>query len=109
MMLFPEEKKEKKSAERPKLPAGTVVDYEIGFLFNLVSGKSTRFDLEPMLIYSKNGIPEYRRISINTERGLALLQPLSDEFYKDVLQFSDNQLLDWMTRTGNRFIRNHSG
>ncbi|MBT1707152.1 DEAD/DEAH box helicase [Fulvivirgaceae bacterium PWU5] len=109
MMLFPDEKKEKKSAERPMLPAGTVVDYEIGFLFNLVSGKSTRFDLEPMLIYRKNGIPEYRRISINTERGLALLQPLSDEFYKDVLQFSDNQLLDWMTRTGNRFIRNHSG
>lgn len=112
MMLFPnknEKIKEPKRAERPLLPPGTVIDYEIGFFFNFVSGKSTRFDLEPLLIYRKNGPTELKRISISAERGLAYLQPLSEPFYKALLEFSDNHLLQWMTRTGNRFIRNHSG
>jgi SNF2 family DNA or RNA helicase len=111
-MLFPEEKEEKKElkrAERPVLPPGTVIDYEIGFLFNFVSGKSTRFDLEPLLIYRKNGMVEYKRISLQAERGLAYLQPLAEPFYKALLEFSDDHLLQWMTRTGNRFLRNHSG
>src|SRR5688572_21649218 len=111
-MLFPEEKEEKKEpkrAGRPVLPPGTVIDYEIGFLFNFVSGKSTRFDLEPLLIYRKNGMVEYKRISLQAEKGLAYLQPLAEPFYKALLEFSDDHLLQWMTRTGNRFLRNHSG
>lgn len=108
-MLFEEERIEPRRAERPALPAGFTMEYEIGFLFNFVSSKSTRFDLEPVLIYTLNGITEYKRISLSVEKGLALLHKLDNEFYKDLLQFSDNQLLEWMTRTGNRFIRNHSG
>lgn len=111
-MLFPDENeeiKEPKRTERPLLPPGTIIDYEIGFFFNFVSGKSTRFDLEPLLIYRKNGPIEFKRISLQAEKGLAYLQPLSEPFYKALLEFSDNHLLQWMTRTGNRFIRNHSG
>jgi non-specific serine/threonine protein kinase len=108
-MLFDQERIEPKREERPALPAGFTMEYQIGFLFNFVSGKSTRFDLEPVLIYTLNGVTEYKRISLSVEKGLALLHPLDDAFYKDLLQFSDNQLLEWMTRTGNRFIRNHSG
>jgi SNF2 family DNA or RNA helicase len=108
-MLFDEEKIEPKKYVRPTLPAGTVIDYEIGFLFNFVSGKSTRFDLEPVLIAKNNGALEYKRVSMQSDRGLAYLQPLSDEFYKTYYEFSDQKLLDWMTHTGNRFIRNHSG
>jgi SNF2 family DNA or RNA helicase len=108
-MLFDQEKIEPKRTERPALPAGFTMEYQIGFLFNFVSGKSTRFDLEPVLVYTLNGITEYKRISLSVEKGLALLHPLDDIFYKELLQFSDNQLLEWMTRTGNRFIRNHSG
>jgi SNF2 family DNA or RNA helicase len=108
-MLFEENKNEYKKAVRPVLPASYELEYEIGFLFNFVSGKSTRFDLEPVLIYNVNGTAEYKRISVQVEKGLAFLQPLEDSFYKDLLEFSDHQLLQWMTRTGNRFIRNHSG
>lgn len=109
-MLFDEEKKiEQPEAVRPTLPAGTAIDYKIGFLFNFASGKSTRFDLEPVLMFTKNNITEYKRISLQVEKGLAYLQPLDDTFYKDLYEFSDNQLLRWMTNTGNRFIRNHSG
>lgn len=108
-MLFEEEKKGYQKVARPKLPADHVLKYEIGFLFNFVSSKSTRFDLEPVLIYQLNGVTEYRRISLQVEKGLAFLQDLDEKFYEDLLEFSDNRLLKWMTATGNRFIRNHSG
>lgn len=108
-MLFEEEKKVYEKAARPVLPAGYDLKYEIGFLFNFVSSKSTRFDLEPVLIYEVNGTREYKRISLQVEKGLAFLHMLDDVLYEDLLEFSDNKLLKWMTATGNRFIRNHSG
>ena len=107
-MLFEEEKTYIKQPVRPSLPKGFTIDYEIGFLFNFVSGKSTRFDLEPVLVYKKPRL-EYKRISLQAEVALAYLEPLDEEFYNAFLEFSDNKLLAWMTRTGNRFIRNQSG
>ena len=108
-MLFEEEKKVYKKPARPRLPADHGFQYEIGFLFNFVSSKSTRFDLEPVLIYQVNGTTEYRRISLQVEKGLAFLHTLEDTFYENLLEFSDDRLLKWMTATGNRFLRNHSG
>src|SRR5688572_3864036 len=108
-MLFEEEKNVYKKAVRPVLPASYELKYELGFLFNFVSSKSTRFDLEPVIIYEVNGTTEFRRISLQVEKGLAFLQLLDDPFYENLLEFSDNHLLKWMTLTGNRFIRNHSG
>lgn len=105
-MLFEEEREEQKIETRPVLPADFDIDYQIGFLFNFVSNKSTRFDLEPVLMYVTGGKREYRRISLQVEKGLAFLQPLDDSFYNDLLEFSDKKMLDWMTRTGNRFLRN---
>ncbi|HYC85231.1 MAG TPA: hypothetical protein VEB86_08420, partial [Chryseosolibacter sp.] len=108
-MLFDEERIEQKKFVRPPAPTGFDIPYEIGFLFNFVSGKSTRFDFEPVLIYAVNGKKEYKRISLQVEKALAFLHSLDDPFYKQLLEFSDQRLLEWMTRTGNRFIRNHSG
>jgi SNF2 family DNA or RNA helicase len=109
-MLFDEERIEpKKKIERPPLPPGFDLDYKIGFLINFASSKSTRFDLEPVLIYTVNGVKEHKRISLQVEKGLAFLNPLEESFFKDLFEFSDHQLLDWMTKTGNRFLRNHSG
>lgn len=105
-MLFEEDKFVRKVESRPTLPKGIPVDYEIGFLFNFVSGKSTRFDLEPILIQKKDRATEYKRISIQSEKGLAYLQPLEESFYNDLMHFSDNKILHWMSATGNRFIRN---
>lgn len=108
-MLFEEERVEPKKPARPSLPKDFTLSYELGFLFNFVSGKSTRFDLEPVLIYKVNGPLEYKRISLQVDKALAFLQPLEESYYEKLLQFSDHHLLQWMTRTGNRFIRNHSG
>lgn len=106
-MLFGEDHKRSKGASRPALPNGIVIDYEIGFLFNFASAKSTRFDLEPILLYKRDKFIEYKRVSLQVDRWLAYLQPLDDEFYQDLIQFSDSQLLKWMTGTGNRFIQNN--
>lgn len=108
-MLFEEQQPVPKKAVRPQLGPGFDLKFEIGFLFNFASGKSTRFDLEPVLIYEVNGVREHRRISLQVEKGLAFLSSLDDKFYDNILEFSDNNLLKWMTATGNRFIRNHSG
>ncbi|HYG03545.1 MAG TPA: DEAD/DEAH box helicase [Chryseosolibacter sp.] len=108
-MLFEEERIAPKKFVRPSLPKDFTLEYDLGFLFNFVSGKSTRFDLEPVLIYQSNGPKEYKRISLQVDKALAFLQPLEEQFYQDLVQFSDHHLLEWMTRTGNRFIRNHSG
>jgi SNF2 family DNA or RNA helicase len=105
-MLFEEEKIQPKVHVRPTLPPGTPTDYSLGFLFNFVSGKSTRFDFEPVIILDRAGVKEYKRISLQAEKGLAYLQPLDDPFYRELLHFSDTKILDWMTSTGNRFIRN---
>ena len=109
MMLFEEDKPIYQKPARPALPAGYELKYEIGFLFNFVSSKSTRFDLEPVLMLPLGNGTEYKRISLSVEKGLAFLHMLDDGFYDDLLEFSDNHLLRWMTQTGNRFIRNHSG
>jgi SNF2 family DNA or RNA helicase len=109
MLFEPEKKITPKVFRRPPLPPDIKLEFRIGFLFNFVSSKSTRFDFEPVLIYSINGHTEYKRISLSVEKGLAFLQPLSDSFYKELLDFSDGRILEWMTATGNRFIRNHSG
>jgi SNF2 family DNA or RNA helicase len=108
-MLFEQEFNTPKEAARPTLPKDFELKFEIGFLFNFVSSKSTRFDLEPVLIFEVAGKTDYKRISLGVDKGLAFLHMLDDEFYKQLLEFSDNKLLEWMTRTGNRFIRNHSG
>jgi non-specific serine/threonine protein kinase len=108
-MLFDQQFNTPKEEVRPALPKGFQHKFEIGFLFNFVSSKSTRFDLEPVLIFESNGKTEYRRISLNAENGRAFLHMLDDTFYKQLLEFSDNKILEWMTRTGNKFIRNHSG
>ncbi|MFM9836751.1 MAG: DEAD/DEAH box helicase [Cyclobacteriaceae bacterium] len=105
-MLFDQDTNTSKDSSRPVLPKGTNMDCEIGFLFNFASGRSTGFDFEPLLIYKSSNSIEYKRISLQSQKALAYLQPLDDSLYNDFLQFSDAKMLAWMTSTGNKFIRN---
>ncbi|HEY5825827.1 MAG TPA: hypothetical protein VIT44_15740, partial [Cyclobacteriaceae bacterium] len=108
LMLFDQESLAPKKETRPSLPKGSVVDYEIGFLFNFASPRSTNFDLEPILVYKRSNAvaTEYKRISLQADVALAYLQPMDDELYNDFLQFSDGKVLKWMMATGNKYIRN---
>jgi hypothetical protein len=105
-MLFDSPNLIPKEASRPSLPKGSVVNYEIGFLFNFATSRSTNFDLEPLLVFKKPDDVDYKRISLQSDVALAYLEPLDDAFYNDFIQFSDNKILKWMTATGNKYIRN---
>src|SRR4051812_25276132 len=105
-MLFDSPNLVPKEAPRPKLPKGSVVNYELGFLFNFATSRSTNFDLEPLLVFKKPDDVDYKRISLQSDVALAYLEPLDDSFYNDFIQFSDNKILKWMTATGNKYIRN---
>ncbi len=104
-MLFDDSISPQKNNRRPSLPAGIPQNFQIGFLFNFISGKSTKFDLEPILILQQNGYKEYKRLSIETDMGLAYLRDLDHEFYNQLLRFSNKEILTWMSATGNRFVR----
>ena len=86
------------------MASGAPQNFKIGFLFNFASGKSTRFDLEPVLILQQNGKIEYKRISIDTNLGLANIRDLDHDFYNRLLRFSNKEILKWMSATGNRFV-----
>jgi non-specific serine/threonine protein kinase len=103
-MLFDDSHFEEKKTRRPKLPSDAPKNFLIGFLFNFISGKSTRFDLEPVLILERHDYKEYKRISIESEMGLAYLQYYDQNFYDKLLLFSNKEILKWMSSTGNRFV-----
>lgn len=106
MSLFDQPRAVPQETPRPKLPKGTPTDYEIGFLFNFATSRAVHFDFEPILIYKRENITEFKRVSLQAEVALAHLQPLEESFYRNLIEFSDKRILNWMTATGNKFIRN---
>ncbi|MEJ1239263.1 DEAD/DEAH box helicase [Chryseolinea sp. T2] len=106
MSLFDQPSSAPKESPRPKLPAGTPTDFEVGFLFNFATSRSSNFDLEAVLIYNRGNITEYKRISLNSQIALGFLQGLDESFYNEFMEFSDNKILKWMTATGNQFVQN---
>lgn len=104
MMFDDSDSEQKYTRKTPPLPPGVPKNFKIGFLFNFISGKSTRFDLEPVLIIQQNGYKEHKRISIDTSLGLAYLRDLDKDFYAKLLRFSNKEILKWMSATGNRFV-----
>jgi len=108
MSLFDQPSSAPKESPRPRLAKGIPIDYEVAFLFNFATSRSVNFDFEPVLIYKRENLTEYKRISLQSNVALSMLQPLDDSFYRDLLEFSDDRILKWMTATGNKFIRNTS-
>ncbi|MEO5975515.1 MAG: hypothetical protein ABIS36_01550, partial [Chryseolinea sp.] len=106
MLLFDSASSTPKKSPRPALPKNVPANYHLAFLFNFATSRSVNFDLEPVLVLKRDNLTEYKRISLQADIALAYLQPLDDAFYNDFLEFSDNNILKWMTGTGNKFIRN---
>lgn len=106
MLLFDQESSAPKESPRPKLPKGVSTNYEIGFLFNFATSRSVSFDLEAILIFKRDKLTEYKRISLQANVALGYLQPLDQSFYNDFTEFSDDKILKWMTATGNKYVRN---
>ena len=81
-----------------------MVNYEIGFLFNFGSQKHIGFELEPLQItYDKNGKEKINKLKF-VPHNYALLKPLPDELYYQLLEFSDEVLVSWLSQNVNSYF-----
>lgn len=103
-MLFDDYEAKPQKPKTPALPPEFLSQFKIGFLLNFTSGKSTRFDLEPIVIITSGKYPEYKRVSLNHEISQPYLQSLPKALYQKLMNFSDVALMKWMNTTGNRYL-----
>lgn len=94
---------------RPDLAPNTVIDFEIGFLFNLNSQHfKTGFEFELMKISEKNDKPQFKKLNINQPANLPLLKELPDEVYEKLLGLTDEGVKKYLSDQGYRTIFNYS-
>ncbi len=93
---------------RPQLPAGTMVDFEIGFLFNFSSARHIGFELETVFVREKNGKADLKKLVLHQQSNLPFLQSLSDDFFHQVIEFSDQKLLEWMAEKGSSYLNSYA-
>ncbi|MEX8547436.1 MAG: SNF2-related protein [Mucilaginibacter sp.] len=93
---------------RPQLPAGTMLDFEIGFLFNFTSARHIGFELETVFVRDKNGKQDLKKLVLHNQSNLPFLQSLSDEIFYQILEFSDQKLVEWMAQKGHSYLNSYS-
>lgn len=90
---------------RGRLPEGTFVDYEIGFLLNFTLKKSPHFGLEPIFVRQKERGKDFKKMSFSRPENWSFLQPLSDDLYRKVISFSEEALNRWIAKNvGGSFV-----
>lgn len=95
--------------ERPLPAAGTVIDFETGFVINMASQRlRLGFELEPAKVYHRPRKTDVKKLSLNQAANLPLLKELSDETYGLLLQLSDHQLLDYLQAQGQGYLKNYA-
>lgn len=93
---------------RPQLPASTMLDFEIGFLFNFTSARHIGFELETVFVREKNGKQDLKKLVLHQQSNLPFLQSLSDAVFNQVLEFSDQKLTDWMAKRGREYLKSYA-
>jgi len=89
---------------RPRLGDNIIVDYEVGFLFNFVSTKHIKFELEPVFVREKKGRTDVKKLVINNQSNHAYLQSLNDDLFYRLMELSDQKLVDSMAKTGSNYL-----
>lgn len=92
---------------RPQLPASTMLDFEIGFLFNFTSARHIGFELETVFVRDKNGKQDLKKLVLHNQSNLPFLQSFSDDIFYQILEFSDQKLVEWMAQKGNSYLNNY--
>lgn len=93
---------------RPPLPAGAIVDYEAGILFNFISKKHIGYDIEPFMLREKKGNLDVKKINRDNAEGIAELKPLTDNLFEFITLFSQSRLLDLLEKYGSGYLRRFS-
>ncbi|MVN21568.1 DEAD/DEAH box helicase [Mucilaginibacter arboris] len=93
---------------RLQLPASTMLDFEIGFLFNFTSARHIGFELETVFVREKNGKQDLKKLVLHNQSNLPFLQSLSDDIFYQLLEFSDQKLVEWMAQKGNSYLNSYA-
>ena len=78
--------------ERPALPAGEFINFDLGYLFNFTPKQHIHFSLQPLAIGNKNGKATFEKITLSKKENLAYLKSLPDEQYLLFEQITDEQM-----------------
>ena len=103
--------KGKKSAVKPQLPAGQLIDFRLGFLLNLNSQKlKLGFEFEVFKIYSEPGAAKnnFKKLVIHTPGNMALLQSLPGDIYEIIESLTEQKLKEWLRDQGFGFVMNYA-
>jgi hypothetical protein len=96
-------------AERPKLAKEAIIDFETGFLFNLLSQHfKTGFELETIKVFDKANGKQFKKLSIHNDANLALLKELPDDVYNLLLGLTDEGVKKYLTKNGHGYVGNYA-
>lgn len=88
------------SVERPVLPAGEFIDFDLGYLFNFFTKQHIQFALQPLGISQKNSKTVFEKITLSKKENLAYLKALPDEEYALFEQLTDEQMQKHLVQEG---------
>jgi uncharacterized Zn finger protein len=94
--------------ERPKLLKESIIDFKVGFLFNLTSQHfKIGFELETIKVFEKPAGKTYKKLSLHNSANLSLLKELPDEIYELITTFSDGSIKQYLTDKGHGYVNNY--
>ncbi|MCW3114741.1 MAG: box helicase-like protein [Segetibacter sp.] len=95
--------------ERPKIAKEAIIDFQVGFLFNLLSQHfKQHFELETIKVFDNPKGKQFKKLSIHQPANLALLKELPDDLYSLVVSISDEGVKKYLTEKGEGHIFNYS-
>ncbi|MCW3107362.1 MAG: box helicase-like protein, partial [Segetibacter sp.] len=97
------------SIERPKITKEAIIDFQVGFLFNLLSQHfKLRFELEVIKVFDKPKGKQFKKLSVHQPANLALLKELPDDIYSLTISISDEGVKKYLSQNGHGQVMNYS-
>ena len=95
--------------ERPKLSKDSIIDFQVGFLFNLTSQHfKIGFELETIKVFVKPAGKTYKKLSLHNNANLSQLKELPDDIYELTTTFSDERMKQYLTEKGHGYVNNYA-
>lgn len=96
-------------SERPKLAKESIIDFQVGLLFNFLSQHfKIGFELETVKVFDKPAGKHFKKLSIHNDANLALLKELPDEVYHLLLNLTNNGVKEYLSKNGHGYVGNYS-
>ena len=87
------------------LAHNAIIDFEIGFLFNLSSKHfKIDFELEVVKVINADKKPGYAKLRIHDDDNLLLLKELPDELYNKVILLTDRNVKSHLAQKGHSYL-----